>query len=123
MATWDPTTSVTFTESSSGEGILEVAGRCVRLVLGNGKVLLPVWPEPSSWDPETETLRAVDVLGERTVLRIGDRIELGGHTGVPEYVSAPDPACAGAETFVVASVSVEGNSGAAAPSFRQALLT
>lgn len=108
LATWDPTTSVTFTESSSGEGSLDVVGRCVRLVLDNGKVLLPVWPVPSSWDPATGTIRAVDVLGKITVLRDAERISLGGASGVPEYVSPPDPDCAGDETFVVNTVRVEG---------------
>ncbi|MCI0583908.1 MAG: hypothetical protein L0227_13655 [Chloroflexi bacterium] len=76
------------------------------LVLNNGKVLIPVWPEPSSWDPETEAIHVVDLHGERSVLSSGDRIVLGGHTGVPEYVSAPDPECAGDEIFVVTIVTV-----------------
>jgi len=97
---------VTFTGSTSGEGSLEIVGRCVRLVLDNGKVVLPVWPTPSSWDPATETIHVVDVLGNRPALRGGDRISLGGSIGAPEYVSAPDPECAAAETFVVNTVRV-----------------
>jgi|GEM_PF-6035777 len=104
VATWDPSSSA-FSMSASGPGTLQISAKCILLVLDNGKVIIPVWPIPSSME-SGEVLTIVDVHGNETDVRSGDRIELSGRTGVPHFVTPPDPACEAEEMFIANGVEV-----------------
>lgn len=108
IATWDPSTSDTFNDATVGNGTLEFSINCVRLILENQKTILLVWPEPTSWNAESEVIEYVSVQGERMELRDGDQVIPGGSTafGSPQYVLPPDPACEAEEIFIVASLRI-----------------
>ncbi len=116
LATWDPSTSDAFDQTSAGKGILSISDTCVLLTLENQKEILLVWPEPTSWNASTQAIEFVDVRGEHLQLRDGDYIIPGGVTvvgggnpgepelGEPQYVSSPNDSCEADEIFVVNSV-------------------
>ena len=119
LATWAPGNSGFYLLASSGEGTLDIAHGCVRLIQGtevDEKSTLLVWPEPTSWNTSTQLIDFVDVLGNRLELRDGDKIEAGGvgyppaespeYMGKPTFVSPPDPSCTADEFFVLNSISV-----------------
>lgn len=109
LATWDTSTSGSFTTSTVGTGTLVISDRCVRLVLDNQKTVLLLWPEPTSWNASSQVIEFVGVRGERVAVRHGDRVRPGGATAIrePPFVSPPDPACQADEAFIVNSLSVE----------------
>ena len=108
LATWDPSNSDVFNQATIGKGTLEVSEGCVRLALENQKLVLLVWPEPTSWNATSQAIEFAGPLGERLELRNGDRIMPGGATATrePQFVSPPDPSCKAEEVFVLHSISV-----------------
>ena len=108
LATWDPSNADIFNQAASGKGTLDISASCVRLILDNQTTILPVWPEPTSWNPSSQTIEFVDVFGERIELRAGDQIILGGSTAIvkPQFVSPPDPSCKAEQTFRVNALTV-----------------
>ena len=119
LSTWDPSESEFFFQSASGEGTLEIASGCVRLIQEAESTLL-VWPEPTSWNASSQLIEFVDVRGERMELRDGDKIVAGG-SGYPlvelteedkatgkftSFVVPPDPSCKADELFVLNSISM-----------------
>ena len=108
LATWDPSNSVVFNQATIGKGTLDVSEGCVRLALENQKLVLLVWPEPTSWNATSQAIEFVGVRGERLELRDGDQIIPGGATATrePQFVSPPGPSCEAEETFVLHSLRV-----------------
>ena len=119
LATWGPSKNGFYLMASSGEGTLDIAPGCVRLILETGtgqKSTLLVWPEPTSWNAPDQAIDVVDVWGERLDLRDGDKVEAGGveyppstspeYAGKPTFVLPPDPSCNADELFVLNSISV-----------------
>ena len=80
--TWDRSETVVFNDART-EGTLQILTSCVRLILVNRKLVLPVWPEPTSWNTSRQAIAFVGVLGGRLELRDGDRIALGGSSPHP----------------------------------------
>lgn len=104
LATWDTSTSDVFPMSASGEGTLEISEGCVLLVHDNKQnATLLVWPEPTSWNSESQAIEFVSVEGEHLELREGDRLIAGGAatSGSTPYVMPPDPSCDADEIFVL----------------------
>lgn len=109
LATWDPSG----VEAFAGEGFLGtlwISDGCV-LVLGElqDTRILPIWPEPTSWNRSTQ---AIEFASPRSVdrnvpLQTGDRVELGGYVEsatYSEFVIPPSPFCATqADTIVIVS--------------------
>ena len=109
LATWDPSNSDVFNQATIGKGTLDVSEGCVRLALENQKLVLLVWPEPTSWNATSQAIEFVGVRGERLELRDGDQIIPGGATATavePQFVSPPGPSCEAEETFVLHSLRV-----------------
>ena len=123
LATWDPSESEAFFQAASGEGTLDIASGCVRLIQetdAGQKSILLVWPEPTSWNASSQLIEFVDVWGERLELRDGDKIVAGG-AGYPivelteedkatgkftSFASPPAPSCKADESFVLNSISM-----------------
>ena len=106
LVTWDPGRSSGADDATAGIGTLEVSAGCVRLLLDGGKPILLIWPEPTSWNPTTQTIEYVGLTGQRMELRDGDRIRPGGsgpYRGA-QYVSPPSPSCRGMETFTAQTI-------------------
>lgn len=99
LVTWDTTPRgslpLGLADASAGQGTLDIAAGCVRLLLPTGERVLLVLPDTTSWDAASQTITFVDPHPghARVALRHGDRIEPGG---LPEqadmpYASASDP--------------------------------
>ncbi len=108
LVTWDPSSSDVFHDATVGDGTLSISSGCVLLILENEKKILLVWPEPTSWNPSSQTIQFVGVRGESLELRDGDRIMPGGSAppGEEEQVSPPDGSCGADELFIVNSVQI-----------------
>ncbi len=118
LSTWDPSNADVLSDASAGEGTLEITSDCARLILDNGKTILLVWPEPTSWNSTSQVIEFVGPRSERMELRDGARIRPGGFTAVgdptdaepdigePNYVLPPPADCQMDEIFVLNSVTV-----------------
>lgn len=106
LATWNPSDSQAFAEATIGVGMLDISSDCVLIILENGKSILPVWPEPTSWNASSETIEFVGIHSNHIELRDGDRImPSGASTSNQElFVSSPYPSCVGEETFILNSL-------------------
>ena len=117
LATWDPSKSDIFFDSSSGEGTVTITLGCVWLMKNTKvgeKFILLVWPEPTIWNASSQAIEFVDVLGGHQELRDGDKIKAGGagypgahspeYMGNPNFVIPPDPSCNADELFVLNSI-------------------
>lgn len=104
LATWDPNDRDAYPAAASGQGMLDISADCARLMLSNQKVILLVWPEPTSWNPSSQTIEFISVDGERIELRDGDQIIAGGLTattpGGTRFVVPPQPSCEADELFI-----------------------
>ncbi len=89
IATWDITGIEAFHQVLGADGPLEFDNGCVLVTNSNGSKILPVWPEPTSWDPETETIHFVGPFKDSefadAVLHEGDHIKIGGSAKPFEY--------------------------------------
>lgn len=108
LTTWAPNEGELLPDVG-GQGTLGISEDCVRLTLPNQTVILPVWPEPTSWNPTSQTIEFVGVAGERIELRDGDVVTVGGFTptvvhGEPEFVMPPQPSCDADELFIINSI-------------------
>lgn len=108
LATWDPGSADGVHDATVGSGTLSIVEDCTRLVLDNGKTVLLVWPEPTAWDADAQTILFVDVFGERLELKDGDRVVPGGSSAAraPRFSTAPAPSCVADEIFIVATMRV-----------------
>ena len=108
LATWVPGNAEAFTNATVGAGRLDITAGCIRLILDNQKIVLPVWPEPTTWNASSQLIDFTSVLGERTELHNGDQIIPSGSAAnrTSEFVVAPDPSCEADEIFMVNSIHV-----------------
>ena len=97
--------------SSSGIGELVLDEECLLFQLTTGKAILPIWPDSTSWDPDSEHLVFDRLDAEPITIRLGEPIQLGGATMVtsdPPGLSIPADCENYEEAFVVSEVKVEG---------------
>lgn len=106
LVTWSPDGEMGSLGATVGGTTLKVIDGCLYLVLDNQRVILPIWPEPTSWDAATETVRFVSPEGEQIELQNGTRILAGGSSpsSTVEFVSPPNPTCEADEMFIISSV-------------------
>lgn len=115
LATWDAngTQAVFFT---GDYGTIDISGHCVHLLIENGRSsYLMVWPEPTSWDADTQTIQFVaPITGERIEFRHGDKVSAmglvlvrGSELPEPEYVVPPHESCRGGSRIIAAVVRME----------------
>lgn len=97
LATWDPSGVELFHDATVGSGTLRITDDCVLLQLDNAKQVLLVWPEPTSWNPSTQTIEFVSPRAEqeRMELRDGDQLRPGGSAVVGDvaYISSSTREC------------------------------
>lgn len=106
LAIWDANRTFVYLMTRSGEGTLDISEHCVLLEHENGYATLLVWPAPTTWDADSQTIKFVDVEGHQFDLQEGDRLAAGGAEamGGTPYVKPPDPACNADSIFVLHSI-------------------
>lgn len=79
---------------------------CLVLETDNRTTILPIWPDPTSWNADREQLEFVGPTGTQMNLRLGDRLIPGGVTRqLPgPYRSRIPNQCPEIEMFVVSDV-------------------
>ena len=106
LATWDPSNDTIFVQPTPGEGRLEITDTCVYLIQENVRAFVLVWPEPTTWQPEEQTITFVSPIypNEVVTLKHGDVIGPGGAGDKPPYiipyVRLPHPECEGDRVIV-----------------------
>ncbi|MEM8534711.1 MAG: hypothetical protein AAGF95_27965 [Chloroflexota bacterium] len=109
LVTWDASGTEIILQASAGTGILRITDNCVFLERSNQRTTLLIWPEPTSWNEETQSITFVDLSGEQLELRDGDRITPGGYSlreGF-SFVVPPHPDCHTDFRFVVTAMTKE----------------
>lgn len=108
LATWSIDGAMGSRTATTGVAMLKLEDGCLYLVLEDGHNILPIWPEPTSWDAASGSVQFVGPQGEQLELQIGDRILLGGSppNGSVPFSSPPNPACEADDAFIVSSVSL-----------------
>ena len=109
LTTWDASNDTAFPMAAQ-EGTLNITDACVTIDYEDSSVL-PAWPEPTSWNPDTKEITFVSPIdGSETVLKHGDDVILGGAGAQPGfnelYVVTPNTTCNDETVFVVNSAEV-----------------
>lgn len=96
--------------SSAGLGELVLQDGCVLFVGQDGRVLLPVWPDTTTWDSETQVVAFKRIDSELTPVQLGIDIRLGGASmegSEPPGLLIPEACNDRGEAFVVSGVTVD----------------
>lgn len=98
---WDPSGVDAFADATVGNGILDFSDGCALLTLPDGFSVLIVWPKPTSWNPETQSMEYVSPQGDKVVLQDGDEIIPGGMSSDGRDL---DTDCEADEVFVLSEL-------------------
>lgn len=95
--------------ASGGEGVVVIDERCVRIELGGGQILHPVWPvDRVRWRPKDEVIQFEQPDGASIEISEGDVVGVGGSAVDPSLLhqdESESPNCPGLP-FAVTTVEV-----------------